>query len=136
MMDITIASATEITIIAAVVAAGTQLVKQTKLPNAYLPYVAAAIGILSGLVAAVITKDSNYMASAVQGLITAAGTSWVVDAAKPATAAVSAKVSASKEVKAKATAEALDAAVTKAATKAVADALAKQKEASNDQTQA
>jgi hypothetical protein len=106
-----IVSATELGIIAAVVAAGTQMVKQTKLPNGYLPLVAGAIGIVSGLVATAITHDTNWVAGATQGLITAAGTSWVVDAAKPATKAVADKLAASKQAQSDATQAAINAAV-------------------------
>ncbi|WP_125710061.1 hypothetical protein [Lacticaseibacillus porcinae] len=96
-MDATLVTATEVGIIAAVVAAGTQLVKQIKLPNEYLPLVAAVIGIIAGLVATAVTHDTNYLAGATQGLITAAGTSWVVDASKPATKAVADRLAASKQ---------------------------------------
>ncbi len=106
-----IVSATELGIIAAVVAAGTQMVKQTKLPNGYLPLVAGVIGIVSGLVATAITHDTNWVAGATQGLITAAGTSWVVDATKPATKAVADKLAASKQAQSDATQAAINAAV-------------------------
>lgn len=112
-----IVSATELGIIAAVVAAGTQMIKQTNLPNGYLPLVAGGIGIIAGLAATAITHETNWVAGAAQGLITAAGTSWVVDAAKPATEAVTTKLAASKQAKADATQAAIDTAVSAALTK-------------------
>ena len=127
-MDATLVTATEIGIIAAVVAAGTQLIKQTKLPNEYLPLVAAVIGIVAGLVATAVTHDTNYLAGATQGLITAAGTSWAVDASKPATQAVADKLAASKQAQNDATQAAINAAV-----KAEMEKQAKEKEVTNAQ---
>ncbi len=127
-MDATLVTATEVGIIAAVVAAGTQLIKQTKLPNEYLPLVAAVIGIIAGLVATAVTHDTNYLAGATQGLITAAGTSWAVDATKPATKAVADKLAASKQAQADATQAAINAAV-----KAEMEKQVKEKEETNAQ---
>ena len=110
-----IANASEIAIIAAIVAAATQFVKsQTSIKSAYLPYLALGIGVTAGLASVAITHDTNYLAGAVQGAVTAMGTSWAVDAVKPAAKAVATKVTDAKQAKADAEQAQFDAAVAKA----------------------
>ncbi|KRL84371.1 hypothetical protein FC50_GL002218 [Lacticaseibacillus pantheris DSM 15945 = JCM 12539 = NBRC 106106] len=110
-----IANASEIAIIAAIVAAATQFVKsQTSIKSAYLPYLAVGIGIVAGLASVAITHDTNYLAGAVQGAVTAMGTSWAVDAVKPAAKSVATKVTDAKQAKADAAQAQFDAAVAKA----------------------
>lgn len=72
----------EYIIIAAFVASITENIKHTKLPNEYLPFVAAIVGVLGGLLATYITGGTNFAAAAVYGLITGLTTSGVYDAGK------------------------------------------------------
>ncbi|WP_054651844.1 hypothetical protein, partial [Lacticaseibacillus pantheris] len=98
-----------------IVAAATQFVKsQTSIKSAYLPYLAVGIGVAAGLASVAITHDTNYLAGAVQGAVTAMGTSWAVDAVKPAAKAVATKVTDAKQAKADAEQAQFDAAVAKA----------------------
>lgn len=92
-----LATAAEYAIIVAIVGAATQFVKQkTTVNNNWLPLVAVLIGVLAGIAAVAITHDSNYVAGALQGAVTAMATSWAYDAA----GGVKDKVDASKQAKA------------------------------------
>jgi hypothetical protein len=95
-----LATNAEYVIIVALVASITQNVKQTPIPNQWLPFVAMGVGAVAGLAAVYITGGDNYVGGAIQGLVTALGTSGGVDAVK----AVAAKVT-SKTVDAMATTE-------------------------------
>lgn len=88
-----LANNAEYVIIVALVASITQNVKQTPIPNQWLPFVAMAVGAVAGLAAVYITGGSNYVGGAVQGLVTALGTSGGVDAVKAVAAKVTAKTS-------------------------------------------
>jgi hypothetical protein len=77
-----LASPAEYVIIATLVASITQNIKQTKIPNQYMPFVAMGIGVVSGLVAVYVSGDTNWAGGALAGLITAMGTSGGVDAVK------------------------------------------------------
>lgn len=77
-----LASPAEYVIIATLVASITQNIKQTKIPNQYMPFVAMVIGVVSGVAAVYVSGDTNWAGGALAGLITAMGTSGGVDAAK------------------------------------------------------
>lgn len=84
----------EYPIIAVFVASVTQNIKQTAVPNEYLPFVAALIGLAGGLVATYITGGDNYAGAAVYGLITGMTTSGIYDAGKTVVNKVAAKSAA------------------------------------------
>lgn len=77
-----LASPAEYVIIATLVASITQNIKQTKISNQYMPFVAMGIGVISGVAAVYVSGGANWAGGALAGLITAMGTSGGVDAAK------------------------------------------------------
>lgn len=94
-MDISaLTSPTEAALIAVFVASLTQNLKQTKLPNAALPWVAALIGAVAGLVAAYATGSQDFGNAAIAGFFTALATSGAVDGLKSAKTGASSAVSA------------------------------------------
>jgi hypothetical protein len=80
--ELNLGSAAELTISAAIILALVQAIKQTKLNNKWLPWIAMGLGIIAGLVSVAVTQDSNWAPAAVQGFLLGAATSGLFDGAK------------------------------------------------------
>lgn len=83
--ELNLGTAAELAICAAVVLVLTQAVKQTKLNNKWLPWVAMAIGAVAGLVSVAVTKDTNWGPAAVMGLLVGAASAGLFDGVKSLT---------------------------------------------------
>ena len=57
----------------------TQAVKQTKIDNKWLPWIAMILGIFSGLISVVVTGDHNYSSASVLGFLIGGFTSGLFD---------------------------------------------------------
>lgn len=75
-------TAAELVISAAIILALVQAIKQTKVNNKWLPWIAMGLGVVAGLVSVVATKDSNWVPAALQGLLLGAATSGLFDGVK------------------------------------------------------
>ncbi|WP_190973442.1 phage holin family protein [Schleiferilactobacillus harbinensis] len=75
-------TAAELVISAAIILALVQAIKQTKVNNKWLPWIAMGLGVGAGLVSVVATKDSNWVPAALQGLLLGAATSGLFDGVK------------------------------------------------------
>lgn len=53
--------------------------KMTKVPSELVPVISMVLGIIVGVIAVVITKDTNYLGGGITGLIVGATTSGLVD---------------------------------------------------------
>lgn len=80
--NLNLVTAAELAIMAAVVYALTQAIKQTPINNKFLPWVSMAFGIMAGLVSVWVTKDANYGGGALAGLLVGAATSGLFDGFK------------------------------------------------------
>lgn len=72
-------STAEIAIIIIIVYGLTQAVKQTKIDNKWLPWIAMILGIFSGLISVVVTGDHNYSSASVLGFLIGGFTSGLYD---------------------------------------------------------
>ena len=87
--SLNLATAGELALISFFIGVVVQAVKKTgKVKNTYLPFISMGIGILAGLAAVVVTKDTNYFNGAVAGLIVGAATSGLTDGLSVGTTAV------------------------------------------------
>ncbi|WP_432788156.1 holin [Lactiplantibacillus plantarum] len=87
--SLNLATAGELALISFFIGVVVQAVKKTgKVKNTYLPFISIGIGILAGLAAVVVTKDTNYLNGAVAGLIVGAATSGLTDGLSVGTTAV------------------------------------------------
>ncbi|MFH5829845.1 hypothetical protein [Lactiplantibacillus plantarum] len=87
--SLNLATAGELALISFFIGVVVQAVKKTgKVKNTYLPFISMGIGILAGLAAVVVTKDTNYLNGAVAGLIVGAATSGLTDGLSVGTTAV------------------------------------------------
>lgn len=78
--SLNLATAGELALISFFIGVIVQAIKKTgKVKNTYLPFISMVIGILAGLAAVVVTKDTNYLNGAVAGLIVGAATSGLTD---------------------------------------------------------
>ncbi|MCT2907804.1 hypothetical protein EFT87_03900 [Schleiferilactobacillus harbinensis] len=80
--ELNLGTAAELAISAAIIFALVQAIKQTKVNNKWLPWIAMALGVVAGLVSVVVTKDSNWGPAAVQGFLLGAATSGLFDGVK------------------------------------------------------
>ncbi|WP_251948993.1 holin [Levilactobacillus brevis] len=60
----------------------TQAVKQTKIPNQYMPWLSMVAGVLVGLLSVLVAADHNYLSGAVMGLLVGGFTSGLFDGFK------------------------------------------------------
>lgn len=79
-------TAAELAISAAIILALVQAIKQTKVNNKWLPWIAMGLGVVAGLVSVAVTQDSNWAPAAVQGFLLGAATSGLFDGVKKLTA--------------------------------------------------
>lgn len=87
--SLNLATAGELALISFFIGVIVQAIKKTgKIKNTYLPFISMGIGILAGLAAVVVTKDTNYLNGAVAGLIVGAATSGLTDGLSVGTTAV------------------------------------------------
>lgn len=87
--SLNLATAGELALISFFIGVIVQAIKKTgKVKNTYLPFISMGIGILAGLAAVVVTKDTNYLNGAVAGLIVGAATSGLTDGLSVGTTAV------------------------------------------------
>ncbi|MYV00154.1 hypothetical protein GB995_12670 [Lactobacillus plantarum] len=87
--SLNLATAGELALISFFIGVIVQAIKKTgKVKNTYLPFISMGIGILAGLAAVVVTKDTNYLNGAVAGLIVGAATSGLTDGLSVGTSAV------------------------------------------------
>ncbi|WP_082920235.1 holin [Loigolactobacillus backii] len=78
--NLNLATAAELAVIAAVSGLATQALKKiTNLPCWVLPWASIIIGALGGLVAVVVTHDTNYASAALAGALTGGATSGLFD---------------------------------------------------------
>lgn len=77
--NLKLGTAAEIAITVLIVYVLTQAIKQTKISNKWLPWIAMILGIFSGLVSVPITGDSNYLTSAVMGFLVGGFTAGLFD---------------------------------------------------------
>lgn len=97
--NLNLATAAELAVIAAVSGLATQaLKKMTKLPSWVLPWASIIIGGLGGLVAVLVTHDSNYASAALAGALTGGATSGLFDGVSGAASAVQATSTAKRTV--------------------------------------
>lgn len=86
MMDLiqqlNLSTTAELLITVAVVFCITQAFKTTQIGNHYLPWIAMVVGILVGLVSVAVTNDTNYLPSAVMGLLVGGFTAGLFDGFK------------------------------------------------------
>lgn len=126
IQTLNLATAGELALISFLIGIATQSIKKTgKVSSEVLPLVSMVIGIVVGLVAVFVTKDTNYLNGAIAGLIVGAATSGLVDLGSGTTTAVSTTVSSAKSAKADKVAQA-QTANEQAISKAVADYMASQ----------
>lgn len=80
--NLNIATAGELAIAGIFVAAVTGAIKQSKIPNQYMPWISMGVGIIGGIVAVIATKDSNWFNGALSGMLVGAATSGLFDGVK------------------------------------------------------
>lgn len=92
IQSLNLATAGELALISFLIGVIVQAIKQTgKVDIKYLPFLSMLIGIVAGLAAVAVTKDTNYLNGAIAGLITGAATSGLVDGVGSVTTTVSDK---------------------------------------------
>lgn len=95
-----LATAGESAIIVAVSGVLTQVIKKTgKVSSNLLPLVSLVVGLLSGIIAVAVTKDTNYAGGAIYGALLGASTSGLVDLGTGTATTISTAVTASKDAK-------------------------------------
>lgn len=82
IQQLNLGTATELALTTLVVFVLTQAVKQTKVPNQWMPWLSMALGIVVGLLSVVVTGDHNYLSGAVMGLLVGGFTSGLFDGFK------------------------------------------------------
>lgn len=77
--NLKLGTATEIAITVLIVYCLTQAIKQTKIDNKWLPWIAMSIGIFSGLISVPVTGDNNFLTAAVMGFLVGGFTAGLFD---------------------------------------------------------
>ncbi|MCH4171939.1 MAG: hypothetical protein LKF36_12010 [Lactobacillus sp.] len=77
-----LASTGEILIMVAINYAVNQAIKQGNFHNKYMPWISMAVGAVIGVVAMLVSKDSNYLGGAITGLLVGGFTSGLFDGFK------------------------------------------------------
>lgn len=126
IQNLNLVTAAQYVLIAVICSGATQAIKQTKLPNGIMPFVAGACGALIGLGAVVATGGGNIAAGAMFGLAAGLTASGVYSGVKGTATAVS-DAQAAKATAEQAAADKLEAETQQRIDEAVQAALAKQK---------
>ncbi|GAN36485.1 holin [Lacticaseibacillus paracasei] len=87
--QLNLGTAAELAITAAIILAMVQAIKQTKLDNKWLPWLAMSLGVVAGLISVAVTGGQNWASGAVMGFLVGAATSGLFDGVKSASVAVS-----------------------------------------------
>lgn len=77
--NLKLGTVTEIAITVLIVYVLTQAIKQTKIENKWLPWLAMLLGIFAGLISVPITGDHNYLTAAVMGFLVGGFTAGLFD---------------------------------------------------------
>lgn len=80
--QLNLGTAAELAISAAIILALVQAIKQTKLENKWLPWVAMGLGIVAGLISVAVTDDHNWAGAGVMGFLVGAATAGLFDGVK------------------------------------------------------
>lgn len=82
IQQLNLGTATELALTTLVVFVLTQAVKQTKVPNQWMPWLSMAVGVVVGLLSVFVTADHNFLSGAVMGLLVGGFTSGLFDGFK------------------------------------------------------
>lgn len=82
IQQLNLGTATELALTTLVVFVFTQALKQTKVPNQWMPWLSMTIGVAVGLLSVLVTADHNYLSGAVMGLLVGGFTSGLFDGFK------------------------------------------------------
>jgi len=82
IQQLNLGTAAELALTTLVVFVLTQAVKQTKVPNQWMPWLSMAIGVVVGLLSVFVTSDHNFLSGAVMGLLVGGFTSGLFDGFK------------------------------------------------------
>ena len=82
IQQLNLANAGEIAIMVAINYAVSQAIKQGNFHNKYMPWISMAVGAVIGIVATVVSKDSNYLGGAITGFLVGGFTSGLFDGFK------------------------------------------------------
>ncbi|MQM78818.1 holin [Lentilactobacillus buchneri] len=82
IQNLNLGTTAQISLILAVVFCLTQAVKQTGIENRWMPWLSMVIGVVAGLVSALLISDANYLSSGVLGLLIGGFTSGLFDGFK------------------------------------------------------
>lgn len=82
IQQLNLGTAAELALTTLVVFVLTQAVKQTKVPNQWMPWLSMALGTVVGLLSVVVTGDHNFLSGAVMGLLVGGFTSGLFDGFK------------------------------------------------------
>jgi len=82
IQQLNLGTAAELALTTLVVFVLTQAVKQTKVPNQWMPWLSMAIGVVVGLLSVFVTADHNFLSGAVMGLLVGGFTSGLFDGFK------------------------------------------------------
>lgn len=96
-----LATSGEIAVSAVLIGIVVQLLKKfTKLSSDWASLLALVLGAIAGLVAVLVSKETNYLGGAITGIVLGATASGLFDTGKSVVSTVTAKVSDSKQAKA------------------------------------
>ena len=82
IQQLNLGTATELALTTLVVFVLTQAVKQTKVPNQWMPWLSMGGGVVVGLLSVFVTADHNFLSGAVMGLLVGGFTSGLFDGFK------------------------------------------------------
>lgn len=82
IQQLNLGTAAELALTTLVVFVLTQAIKQTKVPNQWMPWLSMAIGVVVGLLSVFVTADHNFLSGAVMGLLVGGFTSGLFDGFK------------------------------------------------------
>ncbi|WP_236008139.1 holin [Levilactobacillus andaensis] len=82
IQQLNLGTAAELALTTLVVFVLTQAVKQTKVPNQWMPWLSMAVGVVVGLLSVFVTADHNFLSGAVMGLLVGGFTSGLFDGFK------------------------------------------------------
>lgn len=82
IQQLNLGTAAELALTTLVVFVLTQAVKQTKVPNQWMPWLSMGVGVVVGLLSVFVTADHNFLSGAVMGLLVGGFTSGLFDGFK------------------------------------------------------
>jgi len=82
IQQLNLGTAAELALTTLVVFVLTQAVKQTKVPNQWMPWLSMVVGVVVGLLSVFVTADHNFLSGAVMGLLVGGFTSGLFDGFK------------------------------------------------------